>query len=43
MLQSQKIKELNQINDEVEEFLECREEELENMRHNMIQELLHKI
>lgn len=39
----EKIKELTRINDEVEEFLECREEELENMRHNMIQELLHKI
>jgi len=39
----EKIKELTRINDEVEEFLECREEELENMRHNMIQELLYKI
>jgi hypothetical protein len=39
----EKIKELTRINDEVEEFLECREEELENMRHNMIQELLHNI
>lgn len=39
----EKIKELTLISDEVEEFLECREEELENMRHNMIQELLHKI
>lgn len=39
----EKINELTRINDEVEEFLECREEELENMRHNMIQELLHKI
>lgn len=39
----EKIKELTRINNEVEEFLECREEELENMRHNMIQELLHKI
>lgn len=39
----EKIKELTLINDEVEEFLECREEELENMRHNMIQGLLHKI
>lgn len=39
----EKIKGLTQINDEVEEFLECREEELENMRRNMIQELLHKI
>ena len=39
----EKIKQLEKINDEVEEFLECREEELENMRHNMIQELLHKI
>lgn len=39
----EKIKELTRINEEVEEFLECREEELENMRHNMIQELLHNI
>ncbi len=39
----EKINELTLINNEVEEFLECREEELENMRHNMIQELLHKI
>ena len=38
-----KISELTRINNEVEEFLECREEELENMRHNMIQELLHQI
>ena len=39
----EKIQELIRINDEVEEFLECREEELENMRHNMIQELLYQI
>ena len=39
----EKINELTRINNEVEEFLECREEELENMRHNMIQGLLRNI
>ena len=38
-----KIKQLEKTIDEVEEFLKCREEELENARHNMIQELLRQI